>query len=518
MRSSYKVTHRILSTVLVLMLALSSSQPTAAQSKEEPELTSNESRQTINGEPLQITVLEGLATGVNREGARQFFANFDSGTFLAVDGQVYGPQPGANAGFEPVPFTPITQSGPTGRGSQEDPFRIETVVLAGKTGIELIHVTSYVNGMQSYHVTTTVTNGGGARRDVKIFHAADLFINVPGNHSDYGVGFFDQATGAVGGLSEDGKFGQLLIPSSTSPATAHYEGSWEGVIPFWRLIGDKRGAVGPGFDNSINTSLHDVAAGLEWDRSIGAGSSSSVSLSMSFGPLVSPVVNDSPEPALVSVVVRPTPNLTVARDTIVAFTITATNRGKGWANDAELTLPFDPAVMSVIDASFSTPRGWVSRLEASSLTIRTGSLSSGESISATLRMRTGQNLADGTNLRIGISLVWRDRAEGGNSRSNHIVLTVASENTSQSLYALTAMRDTSNHVTAFSSTIFVPNEPVGIWYDTPDGRSVAVATIRADTEGVSKAAAPENLPPGNYTMVMYGLWSEFTGVTGFTVP
>ncbi|MCS6883313.1 MAG: hypothetical protein RMK84_19655 [Oscillochloridaceae bacterium] len=477
--------------------------------------------QTINGTPLTVRVLDNLAMAVNFDGRRQFFADTDGGTFVQVDGIVYGSTPAAGGGFAPRPFTPVSNSPVTGSGTAADPFRIATEVEAGTSGVRVSQVTTYVNGERRYRVDITARNTSSANRNVRIFHGADLFLNFPGNVLDFGFGFFDPPTGAVGALSQDQRSVQVFIPI-TAP-TAYQEAFY---ATFWSRIGGANGAPGPGFDNTINSSFHDTAAGLQYDRTLAPGASETVSLFGAFGladdvGIRPPALELPPEPADVWVVIRPSFNLSVAPRSIIVFEIVITNIGRGAASSTEIIFPFDPDLLQVVDASFDVPTTWVAAVNRDSLVIRSGLLGprSGRT-RGTIRFTVRENARQGGTITGRVQLRWTDGGRGGRSQSNLFVIPVGPTAQSSPTYVIVVepAAGSSGAVFRFTSPIFVPREPVGVWYNLPDGRVVAVNTLRANDEGaLTVNFTSRDLPPGTYSMVFYGLWSEFTAVTPFVI-
>lgn len=523
MLSLRRVARLVVGGVLALALIVAGAgMPVQAQEKGDPARTSTEGRRVIAAEPLEITMLDGLAVGVNRNGARQFFANFDSGTFLTVDGRVYGPRPGANAGFLPLAFTLVSGVGPTGSGTPGDPFVIENTVLVGATGLRLTKRIAYVAGEPLYQIRLTVTNTGGAARSVTITEAADLYLNFPGSQLDRGTGFYDAETGAVGALSADGQNVQVLIPDPAHRPDAYQEANWAGTPPFWRLIGRDNGLAGPGFNNSVDLSLHDVAAGMQWDREIPAGGSTSLTSYHAFGPL-GDIFNGetrSAIPAQITAVLRPEPNSTVTVGGTLTITVIIKNRGKGGAKNTVLTLPIDRR-LTAIDARFSRGGAWVSALTATQMVIRIESLPSDDSVTATLRFRVEPSAAIGDALALQMSTQWADAAGGGAGQSNMSTLAVGAADRSEPVYPLQAEVSASQTAPSirFSTTIFAPGEPVGLWYNTPSGRAVTVGTVKADINGaITVSFSTSGLSPGAYSMVAYGHWTEFTAVAPFAVP
>ncbi|MGQ9928406.1 MAG: hypothetical protein ACUVS4_16250 [Chloroflexaceae bacterium] len=512
---------------LCLMMGVGTLPVAVAQSKGEGgPIPAQAPGQTINGAPLTVRVLDNLAMAVNYEGRNQFYADTDGGTFVQVDGVVYGSTPQAGGGFAPRPFTPVSNSSVTGSGTAADPFKIVTEVDAGTSGVRISQVTTYVNGELRYRVAITARNTSSANRSVRIFHGADLYLNFPGNVLDSGFGFFDPPTGAVGALSQDRRSVQVFIPD-TAP-TAYQEAPY---ATFWRRIGGAGGAPGPGFDNTIDSSFHDTAAGLQYDLTLAPGASGTVSLFGAFG-LAERVIGleePPPEPADVWVVFRPSLNLSVARRSIIAFEMVITNIGRGAASSTEVVFPFDPDLLEVLDASFDVPTTWVAAVNRDSLVIRSGLLGARSGRTrGTIRFVVRENAQLGAVITGRVQLRWTDGGRGGRSRGNLLVIPIGPAAQSSSTYALAVEPAAASPGAAFrfTSPIFVPGEPVGVWYNGPDGRVVAVNTLRAgdddddddDNDGVLTVNfTSRDLPPGTYSMVFYGLWSEFTAVVPFVI-
>ena len=95
------------------------------------------------GPLTQVGVSTTLDCSANHAGdtAGEFFAGTSCGTFMAVDGALYGP-------FLGTTYTPVSQTGPTGTGTNADPFMIVTVVDAGTTGIRLTQTDTYTTGLE----------------------------------------------------------------------------------------------------------------------------------------------------------------------------------------------------------------------------------------------------------------------------------------------------------------------------------------------------------------------------------
>jgi hypothetical protein len=226
-----------------------------------------------------------------------------------------------------------------------------------------------------------------------------------------------------------------------------------------------------------------------------------------------PTKNDYP--ALVTVVQRAESAATLAPGSHITFTVVATNRGRGIAKSAIITMPLDTTRVRVDEATFSRSGAWVSALTGSALTIQTGSLGpNGDKVVATLHLTVLDDAAAGGNIGGPLAFVWRDGGSGGSGSSNTMALSVGGPAFAPALAASAA----EGQIT-FRSTSFAPGEPVGLWYNTPDGRAVTLDTIKAKADGtVAFIVDVSGLPAGAYSMVANGHWTEFTAVAPFTRP
>jgi hypothetical protein len=233
-------------------------------------------------------------------------------------------------------------------------------------------------------------------------------------------------------------------------------------------------------------------------------------------PPVSPPAPRDPPPAVISVVQKPTPNVSVVAGGMVSYTFVATNHGRGLASETVITVPFDPEVISVVDASTSRPETWVSELGADFVEIRTGALPGGDTVTATLRMRVAASAPLGTSIAPRMSFEWSDRASGGESSGNLLPLVVGERDLAAAYYPLAI--DVSDEGFFFSAAIFAPGEPVGLWYVTPSGRNVELGTTRADENGViDLELIIGDDAAGDYSLVASGGWSGFTAVGQYSL-
>ncbi len=207
---------------------------------------------TIYGDyPItSITIGNDLNCSVNYSGdsSGEFYQDTACGTFVAIDGQVYGPEYVPGGAFNRVPFTPISQNKTSGAFDQ----KIVTLVGLGTTGVSLLQEDSYTEGDRSYSTSIYVSVPPGSSHDVVVYRAADCYVA----DSDSGVGYsFD---GGVGCRSDANPARTVSWSNASDVPTQWYEADRAAV---WDWI-----ATGQPFPNTVLTeSTHNTAAGLGWD-------------------------------------------------------------------------------------------------------------------------------------------------------------------------------------------------------------------------------------------------------------
>lgn len=116
----------------------------------------------------------------------------DCGTFILVDGILYGPHLGqhdASGAVSSFPamlaLVPVSQGVVTGSGTAADPFSLVTVVDAGS--LRIAQTDLYVVGTQVYDTVYTITRIGtnGPAGPVTLYHAGDCHMQAPGHPMDH---------------------------------------------------------------------------------------------------------------------------------------------------------------------------------------------------------------------------------------------------------------------------------------------------------------------------------------------
>ena len=214
----------------------------------------------------------------------------DCGTFVVVGGTLYGfaPFTGSAAGqAQPrTAFTPISQTAVLGAGTSGDPFRVVTVVAAGTSHITLTETDSYVVGQEDYRTDVQIANTGSAAQSVRLYRAGDCFlggVGGPGTGNDEGFGLQGSPAGAIACRG-------ATATSPPTPATRIEQ--WvpiTGGSRFYETVystGWAWIATQQAFPNTCDCStFEDNWAGLSWDATVAAASSTTISHLTVFSPL-----------------------------------------------------------------------------------------------------------------------------------------------------------------------------------------------------------------------------------------
>jgi hypothetical protein len=108
------------------------------------------------------------------------------GTFASVGDVTYGPAFLAKDRTGITPYTMVSQTDVLGSGTEADPYRIVTVVDAGRA-VRITQTDSYVVGQESYSTRVAVENRGNEPTSVGITHAGDCYVA----DNDQGFGYVD---------------------------------------------------------------------------------------------------------------------------------------------------------------------------------------------------------------------------------------------------------------------------------------------------------------------------------------
>lgn len=191
------------------------------------------------------------------------------GTFVSIDGTLFGPAEVPSGLFALTPWTPIDQQQATGSGSRGDPIRIVTTVEAAGTGVRIEQTDSYVIGDEAYR--TDINLSAPAERRVVVFRAGDCYLQ----DSDVGLGRVDGDSPAC---IIDPVFGSRIQQwEPLTPGSRHAVGSYADV---WAMVDSQAP-----FPNRCDCDqLVDNGAGLSWEVTIPGGGTTTVSHLTYFSP------------------------------------------------------------------------------------------------------------------------------------------------------------------------------------------------------------------------------------------
>lgn len=199
---------------------------------------------------------------------------------------------------------------------------------------------------------------------------------------------------------------------------------------------------------------------------------------------------------------------------VLVLELVLENYGRGPMLDATIELPFDDSTLILLDATPSRDGVWVSDVRAGLITIRTGSLTAmRDLITVTVRFRVRDDAPSGVAIGRVARLFYRDEVtEFGRGQSNLPRTTIGTG--PELTYWRTPEIMLTGQTLVYAAEGFAPGEPVGIWYNPPDGRPpVAVTTVRADDDGrVSGELSLRDIPAGEYSFVLFSHHSQQTFV------
>jgi hypothetical protein len=255
----------------LLALALLPSQASAAQKVI-----------TSSGPIEQIFLNDDLACQVKYQGDTDFsfYPPTQSdpgacGTFFKVSGgNEFGPTT-VPAGNSPGGYVLVSQTGPTGDGSEGNPFRVVTVVRLGNTGLQITQTDTYITGRQFYRTRITIANTSNGARSGVLYHAGDCYLQ----ESDSGYGFFDSGGRGIycAQNANNSPAGRILGFVPQSPDSHFAERNYSEI---WADI-----SGGLNFADLCECDeLQDNGAGLSWSISLAAGTVTTRSLITTFSP------------------------------------------------------------------------------------------------------------------------------------------------------------------------------------------------------------------------------------------
>lgn len=235
----------------------------------------------------------------------------DYGTLAVIDGTLYAPDfqarstaTGAHIGPY-TPFTPVSQTAAAGAGTLADPFRVETTVAAGSTGIGIRQTDSYVQGQDVYRTDITFTNSGTAPKNIIAYRAMDCYLGA----DDRGYGWASGANISCSKNPNNSPPGRVL---SLMPMSAGSQYAYDGYAQIWQHIRTQQ----PFANTCTGCADHwDNGIGLSWNITVPVGGSVTLSHLTLF----------SPTGALPLATAKTASAASVAAGGTVNYTITVTN-------------------------------------------------------------------------------------------------------------------------------------------------------------------------------------------------
>lgn len=235
---------------------------------------------TSAGPLIDIGISSDLNCSVNHAGddSGEFFSNTACATELSVAGTTYGPA-SIPSGNSPGGFTPVSQSGVTGSGTNASPFKIVTVVDVATTGLRITETDSYVIGQESYRTDVQIANPTEGSIAATLYRGGDCFLQ----NSDRGFGAIGNPPGAVACVAPDSE--NPNIPGTRIeqwlPITSgshFYESTFSNV---WNAM-----SSGNAFPDTCDCAVNeDNGAGLSWGVSVPSAGSVTLSHLTTFSPL-----------------------------------------------------------------------------------------------------------------------------------------------------------------------------------------------------------------------------------------
>jgi len=252
----------------------------------------------ISGAPLRIEVGSNGSVQVthqNHPDRGAAYGRADSGFFLAIGSDVYSPDLANSGGQSAYPSGPanrlnlVSHEGPTGSGTAADPFKIVTTQTLDGSGANLgvVQTVSYINGNEYFRQDWDITNNGSSEVCFKAYHAADVYFAG----SDSGIGYYNAASGSVGGYNEAQDWFMVFTP--VTPADHYEEGNFRSDI--WDAVSNAAD-----LNDSIISESVDNGFALQWNKCVQPGETTTITDLWSFGENEETVIPPTLEPPTIT--------------------------------------------------------------------------------------------------------------------------------------------------------------------------------------------------------------------------
>ena len=222
----------------------------------------------------------------------------------------------------------------------------------------------------------------------------------------------------------------------------------------------------------------------------------------------------------VAIAVWPTPSIVVVRGATLSYELRIRNYGRAPATRATVTLPYLKSQLTVIGSQFSTSGDWISEVTDDHVTVTLAPIAAGAARTATIIFRVSSTLPNSTVISMRAAYRWDDARGSAAWRTNWAPLLVGNGNESGSwawmeVRPVSGISGTTFH---FLTDRFIPLEGVIVLLKTPGGTQPTVLRPFADEYGRACVDfASRGLPPGTYSLVLYGARSQIYAIANFYV-
>jgi hypothetical protein len=263
----------------------------------------------------------------------------DCGTWVALGGGVWGPA------FGPATltaFTTVSQSPVTGSGTQNDPYRVVTVVSIPEAGLRITETDGYAVGSRAYRTDVQIENIGNAIQTGFLYRAGDCYLQG----SDAG---FVRVEGGSPACIVDPALGRRVEQWLPITVGSHYFAGHYSEV--WSRIASQ--AQFPDTCACTEEFTFDNGAGLSWQFNVAPGQSATFSHETFFSP-----VGGSPTSGSASSFRDSVPTQ-ITLDPIVVAQSVAITAG------VIVLVPFPSALFNnTLEENYAEVMGWLARIRA----------------------------------------------------------------------------------------------------------------------------------------------------------
>lgn len=223
-------------------------------------------------------------------------------------------------------------------------------------------------------------------------------------------------------------------------------------------------------------------------------------------------------------------------------TIIVTNMGSHPVTNVHLILPFDPALVKLVDVAIAREGAWVTQVMPNAFEAHLGRLgSNGDAITLTARYTALPGYTGEAAMPIQYTTAWNDK-DGRHTATGNAFLMPSRAGSTAAVVRAAPLTRVGDDVRLYGAA-FSPGEPVAFWLNRPDGTSTALfvhetdLTVErrwkdydtgqyvnnsqymiADATGAINVTFPvQDLARGNYTIVAHGLVNGHEIVFPFTI-